>query len=111
MFSDVVKSKVETPIRLMAGNADRNGQTTKKILQATALGLSAHQAGGIEKDKIRASYNVPDDTDILVAFGLGYQADESVLPDDLAEREKTPRARKSLSDIVYTGAYGEKMRF
>ncbi len=90
---------------------DTGAAVAQLILQATALGLTVHQAGGIEKDKIRAAFNVPEDTDILVAFGLGYQADASVLPDDLAEREKTPRARKSLSDIVYTGAYGEKMRF
>ena len=94
-----------------AAHYDTGAAVAQLIIQATALGLCAHQAGGIEKDKIRAAYNVPEDTDILVAFGLGYQAEADVLPDDLAEREKTPRARKSLSDIVYTGAYGEKMRF
>ncbi|MDB5642940.1 MAG: nitroreductase [Hyphomicrobiales bacterium] len=90
---------------------DTGAAVAQLVIQATALGLSVHQAGGIDKDKIRTSYNVPDDTDILVAFGLGYQADASVLPDDLAEREKTPRARKSLSDIVFNDTYGEKMMF
>lgn len=94
-----------------AAHYDTGAAVAQLSLQATALGLSVHQAGGIEKDKIRAAFNVPDDTDILTGIGLGYQADASVLPDDLAEREKQPRARKSLSDIVYTGAYGEKMRF
>ena len=83
-----------------AAHYDTGAAVAQMVLQATALGLSVHQAGGIEKDKIRAAYQVPDDTDILVAFALGYQADASVLPDDLADREKAPRARKSLSDIV-----------
>jgi nitroreductase len=94
-----------------AAHYDTGAAVAQMVLQATALGLSVHQAGGIEKDKIRAAYQVPDDTDILVAFALGYQADASVLPDDLADREKAPRARKSLSDIVYTDTYGETMRF
>jgi nitroreductase len=93
------------------GVYDTGAAVAQLTLQAEALGLGVHQAAGIEKDKIRAAYNVPDDTDILVGFGLGYQADASVLPDDLAEREKQPRTRKSLSDIVYAGAYGEGMRF
>jgi hypothetical protein len=62
--------------------------------------------GGIEKDKIRAAYNIPADTEVAVAFALGYQADESVLPDDLRERELTPRARKDMSEIVFAGSYG-----
>ena len=94
-----------------AAHYDTGAAVAQMVLQATALGLSVHQAGGIEKDKIRAAYQVPDDTDILVAFALGDQADASVLPDDLADREKAPRARKSLSDIVYTDTYGETMRF
>mgnify|MGYP003347400835 CR=1 FL=1 len=65
-----------------------------------------HQAGGIEKDKIRAAYDIPSDTEVAVAFGLGYQADESVLPDDLREREQAPRVRKDLSEIVFAGSYG-----
>jgi nitroreductase len=94
-----------------AAHYDTGAAVAQLTMQATALGLSVHQAGGIEKDKIRATYNVPEDTDILVGFGLGYQADASVLPEDLAQREIAPRARKSLRDIVYTGAYGEGMRF
>lgn len=94
-----------------AAHYDTGAAVAQLVLQATALGLSVHQAGGIEKDKIRAAYRVPEDTDILVAFGLGYQADGSILPEDLAEREKAPRVRKNLSDIVYDGAYGERMRF
>jgi nitroreductase len=92
-----------------AAHYDTGAAVAQLTTQATALGLSVHQAGGIDKDKIRATYDVPEDTDILVGFGLGYQADASVLPEDLAQREVTPRARKSLQDIVYTGAYGTSL--
>lgn len=85
---------------------DLGAAVAQAVLQGTALGLVVHQAGGIEKDKIRAAYNIPADTEVAVAFGLGYQADESVLPDDLREREHAPRARKDLSEIVFAGSYG-----
>ncbi len=85
---------------------DLGAAVAQAVLQGTALGLVVHQAGGIEKDKIRAAYNIPADTEVAVAFGLGYQADESVLPDDLREREVQPRARKELSEIVFAGQYG-----
>ena len=85
---------------------DLGAAVAQAVLQGTALGLVVHQAGGIEKDKIRAAYNIPADTEVAVAFGLGYQADESVLPDDLRERELQPRARKELSEIVFAGQYG-----
>ncbi len=85
---------------------DLGAAVAQAVLQAGALGLVVHQAGGIEKDKIRASFNIPGDTEVAVAFGLGYQADESVLPDDLREREHAPRVRKDMSEIVFAGSYG-----
>ena len=85
---------------------DLGAAVAQAVLQATALGLVVHQAGGIDKDKIRATYAIPDDTEVAVAFGLGYQAEETVLPDDLREREHAPRARKDLSQIVFAGSYG-----
>ena len=85
---------------------DLGAAVAQAVLQGTALDLVVHQAGGIEKDKIRAAYNIPADTEVAVAFALGYQADESVLPDDLRERELTPRARKEMSEIVFAGSYG-----
>lgn len=85
---------------------DLGAAVAQAVLQATALGLVVHQAGGIEKDKIRATYHIPADTEVAVAFGLGYQADESVLPDDLREREHAPRVRKDLAEIVFAGQYG-----
>jgi len=86
---------------------DLGAAVAQAVLQGTALGLVVHQAGGIEKDKIRAAYNIPADTEVAVALALGYQADESVLPDDLREREHAPRARKEMSEIVFAGSYGD----
>ena len=89
----------EHDIGLAAGNM---------VLQATALGLQGHQMIGIEPAKVRATYKVPDAHEPLTAIALGYPA--AVQPgttDPLGQRDLTPRARKSLSEIVISGAWGQ----
>jgi nitroreductase len=78
------------------------------VLQATALGLQAHQMIGIEPAKVRAAYKIPDGYDPLTAIAVGYPA--AVQPgtsDSLGQRDLAPRTRKSLSEIVVGGAWGQ----
>lgn len=90
---------------------DTGAAVAQLALQATALGLAVHQAGGVEKEKIRDMYAIPEDTDVMVGLGLGYQGDPDSLPEDLPGREREPRKRKPLSEIVFAGAYGEPAKF
>src|SRR3954470_9742921 len=74
------------------------------VLQATALGLQAHQMIGIERDKARATYNIPDAHDALTAIALGYPAAIPPNPTDpLQQRDVARRLRKPLSEIVVRG--------
>jgi len=78
------------------------------VLQATALGLQAHQMIGIEPAKVRAAYKVPDGHEPLTAIALGYPA--VVQPDTtdpLGQRDLAPRTRRPLSEIVISGAWGQ----
>lgn len=77
-------------------------------IQATALGLRTHQAGGILRDAIRSTYAVPDEYDICTGFALGYQGEADQLPEDLANREREPRARKPLSEIAFSAKFGAR---
>jgi nitroreductase len=70
-------------------------------IQAEAMGLGLRQMGGILMDEARAAYGIPDEYDVLNAIALGYPAAPDMLPDDLAERERQPRTRKPLSDIIF----------
>lgn len=79
------------------------GQLT---LQATALGLVVHQMGGIDGDKIRESYAVPDSHEPVTGIAIGYPGDPDALPDNLRERELAPRQRKPLAEIVLAGTWG-----
>jgi nitroreductase len=86
---------------------DTGMASAQLIVQATAHGLVIHQMAGILRDKIRETYSVPDDTDIICGLALGYQGDASLLPDELSERELQPRRRQALTDFVFTGKFGE----
>lgn len=75
-------------------------------LEAEARGLRVHQCAGIERDKIRATYAVPEEFDICTGFVVGYQAEPDALPEDLPAREREPRIRKPLAEIAYSAKFG-----
>jgi nitroreductase len=97
---------------------DRNGKpnrhayhdvglaTAHVLLQATALGLSAHAMAGFDVEKSRQVLGIPAGWDPVAAIALGYRGDPSLLPEPLATRELAPRTRKPLESFVYTGAWG-----
>ena len=85
---------------------DTGAAMASLTIEAEARGLRVHQAAGIERDKIKATYDVPDEFDIVAGIGLGHQGDPDSLPEDLPGREKEPRVRKPLADIVFAGKFG-----
>ena len=85
---------------------DTGAAGAQMVLQAGALGLVVHTAGGIDRDKIRQTYSVPDGYDICCAFAIGYQGDADQLIEELAERERAPRVRKPLDELVVGAGFG-----
>tara|TARA_B110000438_G_scaffold278367_1_gene301854 strand:- start:1463 stop:2059 length:597 start_codon:yes stop_codon:yes gene_type:complete len=77
-------------------------------LQALDHNIYIHQAGGILLDDIRSSYEIPQDVDVVCGFGLGYQGEADILPDELAEREIQPRERMPISEFVFKNTYNNK---
>lgn len=72
-------------------------------IQATALGLSLHQMAGFDGDALSSMIPIPADLTPLVVIAIGSYSAETSLPDELQEREQTPRARKALEEIVVSG--------
>lgn len=78
------------------------------VLQATALGLFAHQMAGIETDEIRARYALPEGFEPLTAIAIGHAGEPAALPDRLRAMESAPRTRRPLGDFVFAGAWGRR---
>jgi nitroreductase len=64
-------------------------------LQATALGLAAHQMAGFDPHAARAAFGIPEDFIAGAVIALGYQGEPSTLPDDeFLAAEIAPRTRR-----------------
>lgn len=76
------------------------------IIQATSLGLFAHQIAGFNVDTAREVYQIPEDYEPATVVTIGYPGDPQSLPDGLRDRELAPRVRKPLTEFVFTGQWG-----
>ncbi|MEX2015120.1 MAG: hypothetical protein WD873_00695, partial [Candidatus Hydrogenedentales bacterium] len=75
--------------------------------QASALGLAVHQMAGLDLEAARREYAIPESHAPLTAVALGYAGDPDKAADaGLAERDRKPRDRKPLAEIVYRGKFG-----
>ncbi|MBA5874161.1 MAG: nitroreductase [Nitrospira sp. CR1.2] len=74
-------------------------------LQATALGLIAHQMAGFDVDKARAELGIPAGFEPVAMIAVGYPADPAILDERLRQRELAPRERKSAKEIVAVGRW------
>ena len=78
------------------------GQASAMLaLQATALGLQAHQMLGILPDRVRDHWQVPDGFYPLTAIAVGRPGTEPT-EGKLAERDRAPRERRPLHEFVFT---------
>ena len=84
------------------------GQATAHMLaQATAFDLYVRQMGGIDADKVRETYQIPETHTVVAGIALGYLGQVEQLPEDIQERERAVRERKPLSDFVFTESWGQ----
>ncbi len=81
------------------------------LVQATDLGLVAHQMAGFDEDRARATLSIPDNYDPVAGLALGYPGDAEKLPRELHEREYAPRQRKGFEEFVWSGVFGTPMPF
>lgn len=76
-------------------------------LQATDMGLFVHQMAGIERDKIRETFGVPEGYDPVTAIAIGYAGGLDLLPEKLRAMEEKPRERKPQEEWVFQDGWGK----
>lgn len=80
-------------------------------LQAVELGLSTHGMAGIEIEKIRSTYGVPEGYAPMAGWAVGYDGDPDQLEGGLREAEEAPRTRKDQLEFVYGPVWGKSSDF
>ena len=59
-------------------------------LQATELGLRVHQMAGIDREKVRETYGIPQGYSPLTGIAVGYPGSLDELPEGVREMEAAP---------------------
>lgn len=83
---------------------DLGAASASLTYEATARGLCVHQMIGIEPDRAREVFDLSDSLEAFTGLAIGYAGDASVVSQDYAEREKKPRERKPIEDLIIGGA-------
>jgi nitroreductase len=89
---------------------DTGAAAENLCLQATHLGLMAHQMGGFNADKAREKFNIPAQFTPMAMISVGYQGDANDLPDDLNARELAERKRKVLGELFFDGVWDKPVK-
>ncbi len=77
-------------------------------LQATSLGLVAHQMGGFDVEKSRQLFQIPGQYDLMSFIAIGYPLAVEKISAEALVKEKEARKRKHLREMFYTNQWGEQ---
>lgn len=76
-------------------------------VEATALGLAVHQMAGFDVEQARTAFGLPAGQEPVTMFAIGYRGDAETLPEPFRSRERAPRTRKPLEQMVFSGTWGQ----
>jgi nitroreductase len=71
------------------------------LAQATSMGIYLHQMGGFSVERTREYFNLKDDIQPLSVIAAGYLGDGSLLPRELAEKDKTRKTRMPVDSYTF----------
>lgn len=89
---------------------DTGAAAENLCLQASSMGLMAHQMGGFDADMTREQFNVPLQYTPMAMVSVGYPVDIATLTGDTLSRETAERSRKPLSELFFDGSWGQSIK-
>jgi nitroreductase len=89
---------------------DTGAAAQNLCLQASALGLMAHQMGGFDANMTRDKFNIPAQYTPMAMVSVGHPADVATLSGDALTRETAARTRKPLSELFFDANWGEPVK-
>lgn len=89
------------------GQYDTGAASENLCLQATAMGLMAHQMGGFDKDKALQAFLIPERYVPMAMIAVGYQLSLEAMSEEQKERELNERGRRPLGDLFFDGHWNQ----
>lgn len=88
------------------GQYDTGAAAENLCLQASAMGLMAHQMGGFDPDRARDAFAIPAQFILMAMISVGYPADIAKLSGEVLQRETSPRSRRTPGELFFNGSWG-----
>ena len=86
---------------------DTGAAAENLCLQASSMGLVAHQMGGFASDKIREVFAIPEQFTLMAMISVGVPADISSVEGEALAREIAARTRRPIGELFYANSWGQ----
>lgn len=80
---------------------DTGAAAENLCLQATSMGLMAHQMGGFNADATREVFAIPTQYTLMAMISVGHPADIASLEGEVLSREIAARSRRPLNELFF----------
>jgi len=88
---------------------DTGAAAENLCLQASSMGLTAHQMGGFNADKARTAFSIPSQFTLMAMISVGYPADKASLLPEILSRENADRKRRPLNELFFSSHWGQAL--
>lgn len=89
---------------------DTGAAAENLCLQATSMGLMAHQMGGFNADLVREKFNIPSQFTPMAMVSVGYPAAIASLEGEVLTRETATRSRRALNELFFSGSWNQPIK-
>lgn len=86
---------------------DTGAAAENLCLQASSMGLMAHQMGGFNADLTREKFSIPAQFTPMAMVCVGYAADIATVTGEALARETAPRSRRPLNELFFANGWGQ----
>ena len=86
---------------------DTGAAALSLCLQATDIGLMAHQMGGFDAERSAQTFGVPEGQTPMAMIALGYQTAREDVPAERQDREFAPRKRNPVEEHFFFSKWGD----
>ena len=73
--------------------------------EAASRGLAVHQMAGINPDRARELFDLPDSVEPFTALAIGYPGDPENGEEEFARRDARARERKTIDELIISGGF------
>ena len=91
------------------GQYDTGAAAENLCLQASHMGLMAHQMGGFNADKTREQFAIPAQYTPMAMLCVGYAADIATVTGEALTREMAERKRQPLGALFFADSWGKSI--